>query len=94
MVGEELIPILGLNVVTAIGRGIRSYLKHRKASKDKFNYLKFGKSVAAFAGFSLAIQLLVSYFGVDTNSASVLVGEVAASWGLTDATEDLWPKKK
>ncbi len=89
---EGIIPLLGVSLAAGIGRGARGYFKHQKEDKQKFNVKKFFVSVGAVAAFSVLIDLLTSNAGLNSGDTAFLVGEVAASWGITDIAEDL--KKK
>lgn len=86
---EEIIPVIAVSVFAAAGRGMRSYFKHAKREKSKFDIKKFSMSIGAVVFFSLLIETLCRFAGMETGDATFIVGQLAASWGLTDITEDV-----
>jgi len=89
MVGEEFIPLLGISLIAGIGRGVRGYMKHKKADKSEFDAKKFLISVAGVAGLTVFINVIAGYLGIGQEDAVFLAGSVAASWLGTDIAEDL-----
>lgn len=94
MVGEELLLPIGVSLMAGLGRGIRGFVKYRKAEKSPFDKKKFLYSLGASVVFGAGIALLSGYFGLDGATAEGLVLQAALPWGLTDIAEDVVGVKK